>query len=87
MKRELIMIEELEKEVIICRFDLGANCAYIGRVNLLKLLFKPAEPWRDHGSALSRDSPGHPLLDAVQCCAPFPLKINIKLLLRKQAFL
>ena len=35
------MIEESEKEVIIRRFDLGANCAYIVRVNLLKLLFEP----------------------------------------------
>ena len=35
------MIEESEKEVIIYRFDLVANCAYIVRVHLLKLLFEP----------------------------------------------
>ena len=51
MKRELIMIEESEKEVIICRFDLGANCAYIVQVNLLKLLF---EPVLNHGEIMVR---------------------------------
>jgi hypothetical protein len=45
------MIEETEKEVRIPRFDLGANCAYIVRVHLLKLLF---EPVLNHGEIMVR---------------------------------
>ena len=81
------MIEETDKEVRTPRLDLRANCAYIVQVHLLKLLF---EPVLNHGEIMVRlcqEIHQALLLDAVQYCAPFPLKINIKLLLRKQAFL
>ena len=41
----------MEKEVRIPKFDLGANCAYIVQVLLLKLLF---EPVLNHGEIMVR---------------------------------